>query len=349
LTIACTGDRKRAPSTAWLDGARPDGVQAPDRKHAEKDPVMYKTRKLTIAAGLLAVLALGAACGGDDGDNTASGDSSTGGGLTSVAGEAAAGIQRLEAVVPGGEGGEFSFAATPDLVAGPVEISLTNHGALEHQAMVMRFKPGADFGQFAAAAAGDPSGVSALALVEGFGGPNAAPPGETRSATQVLEAGDYMLICVLPGQDGVPHAAHGMVLPFTVAEADGEVTAGTPTGIEADAEVRLVDFGFVYEGPFSAGETLHIVNEGDQAHEFVAYKLNEGVSAAEFAAAMDSPTGPPPATAGTGIGMLAPGRAADLTLPDDAGEYVLFCMLPDVAGDGLAHIGHGMLSETSID
>ncbi|HEY7073508.1 MAG TPA: hypothetical protein VH479_25505 [Acidimicrobiales bacterium] len=311
---------------------------------------MHKTRKLTIAAGLLAVLALGAACGGDDGDNTASGDSSTGGGLSSAAAQpAAAEVQTLEAVVPGGEGGEFSFAATPDLVAGPVEISLVNHGALEHQAMVMRFKPGADFGQFAAAAAGDPTGTSALALVEGFGGPNAAPPGETRSATQVLEAGDYMMICLLPGADGAPHAVHGMVLPFTVAPSDGEVTADTPTGVEADAEVKLVDFGFVYEGPFSAGETLHVVNEGDQAHEFVAYKLDEGVSADDFASAMESAAGPPPASAGTGIGMLAPGRASDITLPDETGEYVLFCMLPDVAGDGLAHIGHGMLSETSID
>ncbi len=310
---------------------------------------MHKTRKLTFAAGLLAVLALGAACGGDDGDNTASGDSSTGGLSSAAAEPAAAEVQTLEAVVPGGEGGEFSFAATPDLVAGPVEISLVNHGALEHQAMVMRFKPGADFGQFAAAAAGDPSGTSALALVEGFGGPNAAPPGETRTSTQVLEAGDYMLICVLPGDDGSPHATHGMVLPFTVGAADDEVTADTPTGVEADAEVRLVDFGFVYEGPFSAGETLHVVNEGDQAHEFVAYKLEEGASADEFAAAMESPTGPPPATAGTGIGMLAPGRSADLTLPDDPGEYVLFCMLPDVAGDGAPHVGHGMLSQTSVD
>ncbi len=311
------------------------------------NPQMHKTRKRMFAAGLLAALALVAACGGDEGDDTASGDSSTGG-LTATAEPAGTEVQTLEAVVPGGEGGEFTFAATPDLVAGPVEISLTNHGALEHQAMVMRFKSGADFGQFAAAAAGDPSGVSALALVEGFGGPNAAPRARPRSSTQVLEAGDYMLICVLPGQDGTPHAIHGMVLPFTVAEAGSEVDRETPTGVDADAEVRLVDFGFVYEGPFSAGETIHIVNEGDQAHEFVAYKLNEGVSAEDFAAAMESPTGPPPASAGTGIGMLAPGRAADLTLPDDTGEYVLFCMLPDVAGDGAPHIGHGMLSEASV-
>jgi plastocyanin len=310
---------------------------------------MRRAPRLLIAAASLAVLGLVAACGGDDEATEASGEAApaSGGGLAS--GGVAAEIQTLEAVVPGGDGGEFSFTATPDLVAGPVEISLTNHGALEHQAMVMRFKPGADFGQFAAAAASDPSGTSALALVEGFGGPNAAAPGETRATTQVLEAGDYMLICVLPDQDGAPHAAHGMVLPFTVAEADTTVDATTATGIEADHEVRLVDFGFVYEGTLSAGETIHVVNEGDQAHELVAYRLDEGATADDFAAAMASPgSGPPPASGGVGIGMLDPGRAVDLALPDDPGEYVLFCMLPDVAGDALPHIAHGMLSPATI-
>lgn len=65
---------------------------------------------------------------------------------------------------------------------------------------------------------------------------------------------------------------------------------------------------------------------------------------ADFTAAMMSPEGPPPATAGTGTGALAPGRAADITLPDEQGEYVLFCTLPDVAGDPLPHLAHGMVA-----
>jgi len=301
------------------------------------------TRTLTLVAALLAVTGLVAACGGGDGGTTTKAEPAAE--AAGLANDTTLPIQKLEAVVPGGPDGEFTFTATPALTAGPVEVTLTNHGSLEHQAMLMKFTPGADFAEFAAAAAADPSGTTALALVEGYGGPNAAAPGQSRSSTQVLDAGDYMLICVLPGEDGAPHAAHGMVLPFAVKPGTTPVTARTPTGVEADHEVKLIDFGFDgAEGTFRGGETIHVVNAGHQAHEFVAYRLDEGASVEDFTAAMTDDSGPPPAKPGTGLGALAPGRAADLTLPDEPGRYVLFCMLPDVAGDSLPHVAHGMVA-----
>jgi uncharacterized cupredoxin-like copper-binding protein len=310
---------------------------------------MHKPRKLLLVVALLAIIGLVTACG-DDGDDTGAGgaaaaDAGDDGGLASSAPD----VQTLDVTVPGGEGGEFAFETSPaTLSAGPVEISITNHGELEHQAMVMRFDDGADFAAFAAAAASDPTGVAALDLVEGFGGPNGAAPGETRSTTQVLEAGDYMLICVLPGEDGLPHASHGMVMPFTVTEGDTELDATTPTGVDADVDVRLIDYAFDVAGPLQAGETVHVVNDGDQAHELVVYKLDEGATVDDFTAAMENPTGPPPATSGGGIGALSPGRAVDVTLPDEPGDYVLFCMLPDAAGSGLPHIAHGMVAGAEI-
>jgi plastocyanin len=185
-------------------------------------------------------------------------------------------------------------------------------------------------------------------MVEGFGGPNAAPAGGSRSATQVLEPGDYVLICVLPGEDGAAHASHGMVLPFTVAAGETEVDADTPTGVEADAEVRLVDFGFGGDTTFGAGDTVHVVNDGDQAHEFVAYKLADGADADAFKAAILGGQGPLPADGGAGLGALAPGRSADVTMPDEPGQYVLFCMLPDTAGDAMPHIAHGMSADATV-
>ena len=80
----------------------------------------------------------------------------------------------------------------------------------------------------------------------------------------------------------------------------------------------------------------------------MAYRLDDGVSVDDFRSAITDPTATPPARAGTGIGALAPGRSADLTLPDEPGDYVLFCMLPDVAGDALPHIMHGMAAGTHV-
>ncbi len=157
------------------------------------------------------------------------------------------------------------------------------------------------------------------------------------------------ILCVLPGQDGASHAAHGMVLPFTVAPGDAAVDADTPTGVEADAEVSLVDFGFGGDTSFGGGETIHIVNDGDQAHEFVAYRLTDGADAEAFKTAILGEAGPAPGVPGTGIGALAPGRSADLTLPDEPGQYVLFCMLPDTTGDAMPHIAHGMSADATLD
>lgn len=36
------------------------------------------------------------------------------------------------------------------------------------------------------------------------------------------------------------------------------------------------------------------------------------------------------------------------TLPDEPGDYVLFCMLADVTGDGLPHLAHGMVADASV-
>ncbi|HET6949038.1 MAG TPA: hypothetical protein VFI47_01590 [Acidimicrobiales bacterium] len=311
---------------------------------------MPRPRTFPLTVALVALIGLAAACGGGDDEATvadgAAADSPPGTGLSAVADVE---IQKLEITVPGGADGEYAYAATPqNLTAGPVEVSITNDGALEHQAMLMRFRDGADFAQFAAAAAADPTGISALALVEGFGGPNGAAPGQTRTTTQVLEPGDYMVMCLLPGEDGTIHAQHGMLMPFSVAPGDVEVDAGTPTGVDADHEVHLVEFGFGTEGTFAAGETLHIVNDGDQPHEFVAFRLDEGATVDDFTAAITNPSGPLPASAGTGTGALAPGRSVDLVLPDDPGDYVLFCMVPDIAGDGLPHIAHGMVAGATV-
>jgi uncharacterized cupredoxin-like copper-binding protein len=300
-----------------------------------------------VVAGLVPALV---ACGDDDDDTATEGASTTedsGGGLSSVAEDA----QEIEVTVPGGEDGEFAFDADlSGLTAGPVTVTLTNNGELEHQAMLLRLNEGESVDSFLAAAAADPSGLDALALVEGFGGPNGVGPGATKASTQVLEEGDYMLICVIPDDAGVPHAAHGMLMPFTVAAADGGATVRPVVDEPADADVTLVDFGFELNGDFEAGQTVTVANGGEQAHELAVYRLNDGASAEDGEAWLADPEagGPPPFSPAGGIGALAPGGSAQLTLPDEAGDYLVVCFLPDVAGDAKPHHTHGMVTSMTL-
>ena len=51
------------------------------------------------------------------------------------------------------------------------------------------------------------------------GGPNDAAPGKSTTVTVKLGPGLYAVMCFIPGADGKPHAAHGMI---------GEVQVVTP-------------------------------------------------------------------------------------------------------------------------
>jgi uncharacterized cupredoxin-like copper-binding protein len=300
-------------------------------------------------AGLVPALA---ACGDDDDDTAteaadAAEETETGGGLSS----ATDGAQEIEVTVPGGEDGEFAFEADLEgLTAGPVTVTLTNNGTLEHQAMLLRLNEGESVDTFVAASVADPSGLQALGLVEGFGGPNGVGPGETRASTQVVEEGDYMLICVIPDDAGVPHAGHGMVMPFAVAPADGGATVEPVVDDPADADVTLVDFGFQLNGDFAPGQDITIGNSGEQAHELAIYRLSDGSSAEDAEAWLADPEagGPPPFSPAGGIGALAPGGSAQLTLPEEPGDYVVVCFLPDVAGDAKPHHTHGMVAGLTL-
>jgi uncharacterized cupredoxin-like copper-binding protein len=328
--------------TTRTTDARPVG--APARRK--------RLRRTALAALVVAGLVPALVACGDDDDDTTTGATSTeasedSGGLSSAAADA----QEIEVTVPGGEDGEYAFDADLEgLTAGPVTMTLTNNGALEHQAMLLRLNEGEDADSFLAAAAADPSGLDALALVEGFGGPNGVGPGQTKASTQVLEEGDYVLICVIPDDAGVPHAAHGMVMPFTVAAPDDGATVQPVVDDPADADVNLVDFGFELNGDFEAGQTVTVANSGEQAHELAVYRLNDGVTADDAEAWLADPEagGPPPFTPAGGIGALAPGGSAQLTLPDEAGDYLVVCFLPDVTGDAKPHHTHGMVTSMTL-
>jgi len=307
-------------------------------------------RRRRWAAGLLALTLAGGlvACGDDESTPVNAAPETDN---ASAPGTPASTEQRLDIVVAGGDH-EYTFdTEATTLEAGPVVVTLTNNGAEEHMAQLLRLRDGVDLDQFATEAPTDPTGQRALELAEAFGGPTAVGPGDSRSSVQVLEAGDYILICFVPAADGQPHAAKGMVRPITVTPAQAAPAAGGSG--EADTTITLVDFGYAGPTEADAGGRLEVVNGGEQVHELALYRLNDGVTASDFAAALAGPSGqppgPPPVTPAGGVGGIKPGSTASLDLPDEPGRYALICYYPDVAGDGRPHLAHGMVSEITLN
>jgi plastocyanin len=309
-------------------------------------------RLATVAAA--AVLVTGLAGCGDDDTPTAATDPTTTGRDAGVGAPAVPATgpevlepQVVEVAVPGGPDGEFAFETDLTTIeAGPMEVRLTNGGALEHQAAIFRFDDGEDFGTFAAAAATD-GPQAALALVEGFGGPNAVAAGGSGSSTQVLVPGEYALLCVIPDAAGVPHAAQGMLRPFTVTEP------ATPPAEDAlplaapDVEVDLVDLAFTTPTELAAGDTVQATNRGEQVHEIVTYRLADGETVADVVAAVAA--GTPPEQPAGGLGLVYPGNSAQFALPEEPGDYVFLCFVPDATTEGgPPHLTRGMAAQLSI-
>lgn len=253
--------------------------------------------------------------------------------------------QKIAVKVPGGDA-EYSFETTiQEIEEGPVELVLTNMGAEEHQASIIRMPEGMTFDDLVGLAVEDPTGTKIFETIEGFGGANGAAPGASVTATQYLEPGDYLLICLIPGADGVPHAMKGMVKPFTVVPKDG---AGSAPKVD-DVDVKLMDFAFVVPEKVEAGQRVSVRNDGKQTHELAIARLGEGQTVDQALAVIegtDKESGP--LTGGGGLGYVEPGRTVWTTMPEEPGRYLLYCMLPDTAGEGKPHIMVGMTREITV-
>ena len=298
-------------------------------------------RVASVVGTLLLVTAL-AACGGDD-DDTAAGDDTT---TTEAADDTttttaepaqAVGVELVATdyayAVAGGEAG---------VPAGPIEISLRNDGAEEHQATVISFKPGKGLGDLAAVGT-DPKQL--YDVVDGWGGPNVVAPGSTVAATVDLGAGEYAYICFIPSPDGTPHAAKGMLTPFTVVPP----TAQPADMLDAvfDGALALKDYEFQFSEGFGGAGQLVVENAGPQAHELAIYRLDEGTTVADAAAYLQAPEGTPPYTSVTGIAPMNAGQRNLLTVDLTPGQYMLICFLPDVS-DGAPHYTKGMAQPLNV-
>jgi uncharacterized cupredoxin-like copper-binding protein len=235
---------------------------------------------------------------------------------------------------------DYSFDAPAELPAGLTTFRLVNRGPSIHHIQLVKFGEGKTLDDFMAAlkAGGPPPEWATME-----GGPNPSELGDTSSTTVALEPGNYAMICFVPGPDGVPHLAKGMVRPLAV-------TTGGAAGAEPEADVvmKLLDYDFELSAPLTAGRhTIRIENAGPQEHELVIVKLESGKEPMDFAKWGEKQVGKAPGTLHGGVSGIMPGDKAFVEVDLAPGEYGFICFVPD-AKDGKGHHHHGMVKKVTV-
>ncbi|MFL5576436.1 MAG: hypothetical protein ACJ79S_10760 [Gemmatimonadaceae bacterium] len=243
---------------------------------------------------------------------------------------------------------DYAFVAPDTVEAGLTELRLVNAGTELHHVFLVRLDEGKTMRDAldAFAAAGPPP-----AWMHPVGGPNTPVPGGTSSAALRLAAGRYVMICVIPSADRMPHLAKGMAHELVVIPAGtpGEsASARTSDARTSDVTMTLSDYTFAVSTPLRAGRQLvRVRNSAAQLHEVLFVRLAPGKTAADVAAWVVKPEGPPPGAPVGGTTPMAQGEENVVPLDLAPGEYAMFCFVPD-ATDGKEHIAHGMMKQFTV-
>ena len=141
--------------------------------------------------------------------------------------------------------------------------------------------------------------------------------------------------------------ALGLIVAGCTEPDAAKPPAGPPAPV-ADAELKLVDYGFDFQPALTAGRhVVRVENAAQQPHEVFIARLEPGRSAPELLDWIMKQQGPPPAVPMGGTTVLAPGVVNYLTLDLAPGRYALYCFVPD-ARDGKEHVAHGMIREIEV-
>jgi hypothetical protein len=254
---------------------------------------------------------------------------------------------------------EYHFDMPATAESGFTRLTLDNQGGDDHHAIFFRVNDDATPDAFQQALmSGDLGAI--MAVGTSYGGPMAGP-GMQASVVVNLDPGMYMVVCVIPDAQGIPHAAHGMVAQLEVTE--GTSTATAP---EVSGTISLVEMSFSgLPTEVPAGSAVwEVTNNGAQLHEMFVGRLADGVTfdmlmgmlmsegggaTPEAAApAMASPVvqGPPYTGVG-GVAPMSPGMTNYAELELEAGEHFAICFVPDME-TGVPHAMMGMVAPFTV-
>ena len=194
-------------------------------------------------------------------------------------------------------------------------LRLSNESQDPHHMQLIQLPEGMTLEDFFAAFQGPgppPAGLKCS------GGVGSLFSGGSGLATVNLAPGNYVMACFIPDDNGVPHAAGGMVKPFTVTAATGPTVAEP----QAVATVEQSESGFSLSGSIPAGvQTVRVTNSGQAPHEAIVARLAPGVSGSDFLASLLG-GGPPPGRLLGGLQSIDGGGTGYLTAVFEPGNHV---------------------------
>jgi len=279
----------------------------------------HRTGAALAALGLALALP---ACGSDD-------EKSSGGGSSSSKPAA------FKVTVGDAAKGKSTIEAPKTVKAGLVEVSVENTGKRPHDAQII----GVD---------GDQTAQQVTKVVSSEGGPlpqwlhgggglGTVNPGQSASATDVLEPGRYFVM----DTDG------GASAEFEVTgEASNAELPSTPATITAK------EYGFETSGLKAGKQKITFDNAGKELHHVIAVPYNKGATFADvkkFTTSEEEPSGPPPVDFEGGVGttVLDGGKKQVAELEFKKGKYAFVCFIQDRKG-GPPHVAKGMVQEVEV-
>jgi hypothetical protein len=236
---------------------------------------------------------------------------------------------------------EFAFEGPDTIPSGLTAFHLTGAGKELHHLSIIKLDSGKTLEDLQAAF--KKPGPPPKWLIE-YGGVNPPAPGESVTAMQVMEPGNYVAVCFVESPDHVPHMAKGMMKALTVvASPNANMTEPTP-----DVTLTLSDYAFTLSKPLAAGkQMIKVENTAAQPHEVVLVQLQPGKTIEDLGKWVFDMKGPPPGKPIGGIPGFVPGKTAYFEADLAPGDYGMICFIPD-AKDQKPHVAHGMAQQFKI-
>ena len=234
----------------------------------------------------------------------------------------------------------FTIPDSRPVPAGPVTFQLINRGKELHM-MGITWLGKHTFSEFMAAVRADSTFAGAYEV----GGPNAVAPGDSSSATVMLEPGHAAIACWVVSADGKMHVLKGMTAPLEVVAA-GAHTATVPI---SDDTITLRDYAVAMSHtPASGRHTFRVENRGPSGHDVQLFRMEPHATMQDVDAWLRQPEkGSPRARPLGGMVGLDHGHHGWFTADLVPGDYVFLCWMPD--DKGVPHYsGHGMLTRFHV-